>query len=59
MPTRCRVLGVPPSTIQVSCVPFGVFTSMWIQACGLIHSTLVTGPRSVTGAFASNSAENA
>ena len=32
---------------------------MWIHACGLIHSTLVTGPRSVTGALASNSAENA
>ena len=32
---------------------------MWIHACGLIHSILVTGPRRVTGAFASNSAENA
>ena len=32
---------------------------MWIHACGLIHSIFVTGPRSVTGALASNSAEKA
>src|SRR5687768_8990641 len=59
MPLRCSVFGVPPSTIQTSFLPSLVLLSMWIQACGLIHSTLVTGPRSVTGALASNSAEKA
>ena len=32
---------------------------MCTHACGLIHSILVTGPRNVTGAFASNSEEKA
>ena len=44
MPLRCSVFGVPPSTIQISLLPSFVFDSMWIHACGLIHSTLVTGP---------------
>ncbi len=34
-------------------------TSIWIHACGFIHSTRVTVPVSVIGWFASNSAENA
>jgi hypothetical protein len=59
MPLRCSVFGVPPSTIQISLFPSAALFSMWIQACGLIHSIFVTGPRSVTGALASNSAEKA
>src|SRR5580658_9177831 len=32
---------------------------MWIQACGLIHSILVTVPRNLMGLLESNSAANA
>src|SRR5436190_15085295 len=59
MPRRIKVFGVPPSIAQVSVLPSSFFTSMWIHACGLTHSTFVIGPCSLTGAFASNSAENA
>ena len=59
MPFRCSVFGVPPSTIHTSVLPSFALFSMWIHACGLIHSILVIGPLSVTGALASNSAENA
>ena len=40
-------------------MPSSPLTSMWTQACGLIHSTFVTVPRNLTGLFASNSAPNA
>src|SRR5688572_9670049 len=58
IPRRISVFGVPPSIAQDSVLP-SFFTSMWIHACGLTHSTLVIGPSSLTGAFASNSAEKA
>ena len=34
-----------------STVPFGLLTSMWIHVWGLIHSILVTVPRSLIGLF--------
>jgi hypothetical protein len=58
-PRRSRLFGVPPSTIQISFLPSFVVTSMWIQVCGLIHSTLTTGPLSSSGRFGSNSAPKA
>src|SRR3990167_5298157 len=59
MPERRRVLGVPPSTIQAVVVPSLLTLAMCTQACGLIHSTRVTLPRSSTGALPSNSAAKA
>ena len=53
------VLGVPPSTIHDSVVPSSFVTSRWIQACGLTHSTFVTGPSKKTGRLGSNSAPKA
>src|ERR1019366_1783338 len=58
-PRRSSVLGLPHSTIQLVTLPSASFTSMWIQAWGLIHSILVTVPRSFTGLLPSNSAVNA
>ncbi len=58
-PRLNSALGGPPSIIQRSTVPFGFFTSMWIQVCGLIHSIFATVPFSLIGLFASNSAANA
>jgi len=43
-PRLSSVFGVPPSIIHFSTVPSGFFTSMWIHACGLIHSIFVTVP---------------
>src|SRR5688572_9638840 len=59
MPRRSSVFGVPPSTIRAVVVPSAFLLSMWIHACGLIHSTRVTGPRRFTGLLASKSAANA
>ena len=47
MPRRSSVFGVPPSTIHGVIVPSAFLLSMWIHACGLIHSTLVTGAAQV------------
>ena len=58
-PRRNKVFGVPPSIIHCSMMPSGLFTSIWIQAWGLIHSTFVTVPCSLMGLFASNSAAKA
>src|SRR3982751_2393607 len=55
-PRRSRAFGAPASTIQLSTLPSGFFTSMWIQACGLIHSIDVTVPVIFTGFPASYSA---
>ena len=58
-PRRTSEFGGPPSTIHFSMVPSGSVTSMWIQACGLIHSISVTVPSSWIGLLASNSAPKA
>src|SRR5579862_9591593 len=58
-PRRSMILGLPHSTIQLVTVPSGFFTSMWIHACGLIHSMSVTLPSSLIGLRWSNSAWNA
>src|SRR5262245_57096643 len=59
MPERSRVLGVPPSTIHSVVVPSGFTLATCTQACGLIHSTRITLPRSSTGRLPSNSAAKA
>src|SRR5947209_9776567 len=59
MPARSRVLGVPPSTIHSTCANSGLVFITCTQACGLIHTTLVTLPRSSTGDLPSNSAAKA
>src|SRR5262249_6171035 len=59
MPRRSREFGAPPSIIQLVTVLSEFFTSTWIQACGLIHSTLVTVPRRCNGRDESNSAAKA
>ena len=53
------MFGVPPWIIHRLTAPSAFFTSMWIQAWGLIHSIFVTVPCSLIGRLASNSAENA
>ena len=58
-PRRNSTFGVPASNAQFSTLPFGFFTSMCSQTCGLTHSIFVTVPFIVTGLFASNSAANA
>src|SRR5437868_4677971 len=55
-PRRKSVFGVPHSTPQLVTLPSASFTSIQIQECGLIHSILVTVPRSLSGVFESNSA---
>ena len=57
-PRRYSALGRPNSTLQFSVLPEGLFTSMYSQACGLIHFIVVIVPFNVTGLFESNSAEN-
>src|SRR3954469_21995940 len=54
------VFGVPPSIIHspVAVLPSIFSTSMWIQACGLTHSVLLTLPSSLSGLLASNSGED-
>src|SRR5579859_3475741 len=59
MPARSRVLGVPPSTIHSTWAKSGLVFCTCTQACGLIHSTLTTLPRSSTGDLPSNSAAKA
>jgi hypothetical protein len=55
-PRRSRAFGAPASIIQLSTLPSGFFTSMWIHACGLIHSMVVTVPVNFTAFDASYSA---
>src|SRR6516162_1571325 len=57
-PLRVSVLGAPPSHCHGCTVPWSSFTSRYTQMCGFPHSIFVTAPVSVTGLFASNSAEN-
>src|SRR6202140_312483 len=57
-PRRSSALGAPASTIQFSTLPSGFLMSMWIHACGLIHSIEVTVPVNFTGFWASYSAAN-
>src|SRR5882672_980550 len=57
-PRRISAFGAPPSTAHRSTFPSGPVASMWIQECGLVHSTLKTVPLILTGLFASNSAAN-
>src|ERR1700681_4656818 len=57
-PRRSSALGAPASTIQLSTLPSGFLMSMWIHACGLIHSIDVTVPVNFTGFWASYSAAN-
>jgi hypothetical protein len=57
-PRLNSVFGVPPSIAHVSTMPSGRFTSIWIHACGLIHSTFDTVPCSLIGLLTSNSAAN-
>src|SRR6266404_1727108 len=59
MPARNRVLGGPASTIHSCSLASAATTLRCIQACGLIHSILVTLPRSSTGDLPSNSAAKA
>src|SRR5579863_3112723 len=59
MPARNRVLGGPASTIHSCSLASVLTTLMCIQACGLIHSILVTLPRNSTGDLPSNSAAKA
>src|SRR6185295_17887124 len=55
-PRRINPAGLPNSISQLATFPLVSFTSMWKRACGLIHSTFVTGPVSVTGFSRSYSA---
>ncbi len=59
MPLRTSALGLPPSTIHSTALPFSSTTLIWIHECGLMSSTFVTLPCSVMGRFTSNSVENA
>src|SRR5438874_11097317 len=58
-PRRNRAFGAAASIIQGVTLPSSPLTSMWIHACGLVHSIFVTVPSNLTGLFASNSAANA
>src|SRR5688572_5029144 len=51
--------GAAASIAQRVTFPSVDFTSIWIQACGLINSNFATVPRILTGLVASNSAANA
>src|SRR5262245_3968800 len=58
-PRLIREFGGPSSTIQRVKEPSASLTSMWSQACGLIHSIFAVVPLSVSFLLPSNSAAKA